>query len=109
MAVALSMRIPGLTPERYDRMIAELELDANPPAGMILHVVCESVGSTSVWEVWQTSAAAENFVGQRIRPALERLRVKEPLAYRIEPLHNLYAPEMDMVERIGVHSVPRAA
>ena len=32
--------------------------------------------------------------------------VKEPLSYRIEPLHNLFAPDMDMIGRIGSSSVP---
>ena len=31
MAVTLIMRIPELEPGRYDRMVGELELDANPP------------------------------------------------------------------------------
>ena len=56
MAVTLFMRVPELTLERYDRMIAELELDANPPAGLILHVASEGVGSVNVCEVWQTRA-----------------------------------------------------
>ena len=45
MAVTLFMRIPELTLDRYDRMMVELELDANPPAGLILHVASEAVGS----------------------------------------------------------------
>jgi hypothetical protein len=32
--------------------------------------------------------------------------VKEPLSYRIEPLHNLFAPDMDMIGRIGSSSLP---
>jgi hypothetical protein len=34
--------------------------------------------------------------------------VKEPLSYRIEPLHNLFAPDMDMIGRIGATSLPSA-
>ena len=44
MAVMLFMRVPELSLARYDRMMVELELDANPPAGAILHIASEAVG-----------------------------------------------------------------
>ena len=43
MAVSLSMRIPELSIDRYDRLMVGLELDANPPVGSILHIATESV------------------------------------------------------------------
>ena len=106
MAVTLFMRVPDLTLERYDRMIAELEFDANPPAGLILHLVCESVGSVNITEVWQTAQAAESFVERRLREAIARQGIKEPVSYRLDPLHNLYAPEPDVIDRIGASSLP---
>ena len=89
-------------------MMVELELDASPPAGLILHVASEAVGSVNICEVWQTAQAAESFVEQRLREALRSQGVKEPLSYRIEPLHNLFAPDMDMIGRIGATSLPSA-
>jgi hypothetical protein len=106
MAVTLFMRIPELTPERYDRMMLELGLDPNPPAGMILHVASEAVGAINVHEVWQTPQAAESFVAGRLAAALGSVGVTEQLSYRIEPLRNLFAAEMDAVERIGATSLP---
>jgi hypothetical protein len=106
MAVTLFMRIPELTLGRYDDMMASLGLDANPPAGMILHVASEAVGAVNVVEVWQTSQAAEGFVQGRLKEAIEAQRVKDPLSYRIEPLHNLYACDVDIIERIGATSLP---
>ena len=44
MAVAVIARYPDLTPETYGQVIASLELDANPPAGAILHIAGDSVG-----------------------------------------------------------------
>jgi hypothetical protein len=106
MAVTLFMRIPELSPERYERVMEDLELDANPPAGMILHVASEAAGAVNVVEVWQTPEAAESYVSRRLRGALELHGVKEPLSYRIEPMQNLFSPEMDIVERIGATSLP---
>ena len=101
MAVTLFMRVPELTVERYGSVVADLELDANPPAGMILHVVSEAVGAVNVFEVWQTPEAAESYLERRLRPALAANGVKDPLAYRIEPMCNLFSPEMGVVERLG--------
>ena len=83
-----------------------LELDASPAAGAILHIASEGVGSVNVCEVWQTREAAESFVERRLRDAVLAQGVKEPLSYRIEPLHNLFAPDMDMIGRIGSSSLP---
>ncbi len=105
MAFVLFTRVPELDLRRYDRMMLELELDANPPAGAILHIASEGVGSVNVCEVWQTREAAESFVERRLRDAVSRQGVKEPLSYRIEPLHNLFAPDVDMIIRIGGSSV----
>ena len=106
MAFVLFTRVPELDLARYDRMMLDLELDGNPPAGAILHIASEGVGSVNVCEVWQTREAAESFVERRLREAVAAQGVKEPLSYRIEPLHNLFAPDMDMIGRIGGSSLP---
>ena len=109
MAVSLSMRIPELSIDRYDRLMVGLELDANPPVGSILHIATESVGGINISEVWQTAESAESFVEQRLRDALKGVGVTDALSYRIEPLHNMFAANMDMIERIGAVSLPASA
>ncbi len=106
MAVTLFMRVPELSLDRYDAMMLSLGLDANPPAGMVLHFAAEATGAVNVVEIWQTQQAAEGFVEGRLKPALEAQKVKDPLSYRLEPLHNLYATDLDMIERIGATSLP---
>ena len=106
MAVTLFMRIPELSLDRYDRMMLGLELDANPSVGSIVHIAAEGVGAINICEVWQTAQAAESFVEQRLREAVKHQGVNDPISYRIEPLHNLFVPDMDMIERIGSVSLP---
>ena len=106
MAYALFTRVPELDLARYDRMMSELDLDVSPPAGAILHIASEGTGGINVCELWQTREAAESFVERRLRDAVSAQGVKEPLSYRIEPLHNLFAPDMDMIGRIGNSSLP---
>src|SRR4051794_12859195 len=87
-------------------MLNELDLDPNPPPGLILHVASEAVGGINILEIWRTPESAENFVESRLRGMLERYGSSQPLAYRIEPTINLFAPELDFIERAGATSLP---
>ena len=70
MAVAVISRYPDLDPQTYDRVIAALELDVNPPAGAVLHVAGEAEGGIVVSEIWQTEQTFRAFLEYRLRPAL---------------------------------------
>jgi hypothetical protein len=105
MAVAMFARFPQLGPHRYDQLLVDLELDANPPVGQFLHVAAASDEGMETCEVWRTTEAAVAYYEQRLRPALLRLGA-EPPEIRVVPLHNLFAPEMDAIERIGAVSLP---
>jgi hypothetical protein len=106
MAVTLIMRVPELSPGRYDRMISELDLDASPPPGLILHVASEGVGAINMLELWQTRQAAESFVEGRFQETLRQYGVKQPLAYRLEPLHNVFVADEHVIRLIGRSSLP---
>ena len=105
MAVAmfLTLRVPART---YDRLLQSLEWDVTPPIGGILHLAAETAEGLEVCEVWQTREAAERFVRNVLEPKLEQLGVTEPVDCAIFPLHNLYAPDLDTIERIGTVSLP---
>lgn len=108
MAVAMVFRLP-LPPRAYDSLLASLELDVSPPGGMILHVASEALDGIDVCEVWQTHEAAERFVHELLEPRLDRMGVHDPIDHSILPLHNLFAPDLDTIERIGAVSVPGLA
>jgi hypothetical protein len=108
MAVAMFVRLP-ISLATYDRLIANLGPDVNPPPGEILHFAAESAEGVDVCEVWQTHGVAEQFLQSFLEPALHDLGVEDPIYYVIYPLHNLYAADLDMIERIGAVSLPGMA
>jgi hypothetical protein len=108
MAFAMVFRLP-VPPRTYDGLLASLELDANPPGGLILHVAAEAPDGIDVCEVWQTHEAAESFVHDLLEPRLARIGADAPVDYSLLPLHNLYAPDLDTIERIGAVSLPGLA
>jgi hypothetical protein len=108
VAVALFARLP-VTPGTYDRVIASLELDVSPPIGEIVHVAAETPDGLEICEVWQTKEAAEGYLHGVLQPKLYEFGVREPVEYAVFPLRNLYAPDIDTLERIGAVSLPAHA
>ena len=102
----MRLRYPGMKPADYDRLMLAFHLDESPPVGEILHLAVERDEGVEAWDVWQTRQAAESFVEQRLRPALRELGIAIEPEFELVPLHNLYAPDLDMVERIGALSLP---
>ena len=109
MAVAMFMRLTGISAREYDLAIASLELDASPAAGHIVHVVGETSDGLVVCDVFQTRETAESFVQRAFGPRLAALQPRAGLDWEILPLRNLYAPDVDTIERIGAVSLPAYA
>jgi hypothetical protein len=105
MAFATFLRFERLEPDRYDRLLVGLDLDANPPSGQILHVAAPVDEGFEICEIWRTREAATAYLEGRFRPALIKAGA-EPPAVRIVPLHNLFALDVDAIERIGAVSLP---
>ena len=106
MAVAVFMHFPGLRREQYDRLMADLRLDADPPPGEILHVAADAEDGINVVDLWQTREAAESFVEHRLRPALQVRGVNVELSVDVLPLRNVFAPDLETIGRIGAVSLP---
>jgi len=108
MAVAMFMHWPGVTPDQYDALMARLDLDVNPAAGGVLHVAALTEDGLEVCDVWQTEQAFHGFFEQRLLPVVGELEIAGTPEVRLVPLHNLYAADPDMIDRIGALSRPAA-
>ena len=108
MAVAMFMHWPGVTSDQYDAVMSRLELDASPAAGEVLHLAALTDEGLDVCDVWQTEQAFHGFLEQRLLPLVEELEIEGRPEIRLVPLHNLYAADADMIDRIGAVSLPAA-
>jgi hypothetical protein len=108
MAVAMFMHWPGITARQYDAVMARLELDANPAAGGVLHVAALTDEGLEVCDIWQTEQAFKGFLENRLLPVAQELELQGEPQVRLIPLRNLYAADADMIDRIGVMSLPAA-
>ncbi len=106
MAVAMFVHFPGLSGNRYEELMSHLDLDANPAAGSILHVAAEAHDGINVVDLFQTASAAEAFLEQRLRPTLSQLGIRADVSIDVAQLHNVFAPDLDTIGRIGAVSIP---
>ena len=108
MAVAIFMNWPGVRPHQYDAVMSRLRLDTDPAAGGVLHVASLTPDGLEVCDIWQTEQAFHGFLAQRLLPAAEDVGIDGGPTIRLVPLHNLYAADPHMIDRIGALSMPAA-
>ena len=73
MAVGIRLKFAGGTQENYDAAHEVLEVDTNPPAGMIVHSAGPIEGGWGVIDFWESREAFDEFVNGRLMPALQGL------------------------------------
>ena len=74
----------------------------------MLHVASLTADGLDVCDIWQTEQAFNGFLAQRLLPAAEDAGIDGGPTIRLVPLHNLYAADPHMIDRIGALSMPAA-
>ena len=88
MALTVLYEIPGLTQERYDEIIKELQAGGITAQGRIFHVAGPMQGGWQVVDVFESQAAFEQFVGGSLGSVMQKLGIAPPLI-KLSPVHNM--------------------
>jgi hypothetical protein len=90
MAV-LAIFIGAISRSQYDTLRFTVDWRSDQPAGAILHAAAfDDAGRLHVADVWDSAAALDAFVSERLAPALRSLGIPAP-EVAIYPLHILQA------------------
>ena len=73
-----------------------------------MHVATVIDEGVEVCDIWQTEQAFNGVLEQRLLPVVSELGIGGEPEVRVVPLHNLYAADPDMIDRIGAISLPAA-
>jgi hypothetical protein len=95
MAVGIRLKFSGGTQENYDRAHALMEIDTDPPQGMIVHASGPVDGGWGVIDFWESRDAFDSFVAERLMPRLQSLGDEGfpgPPDVKEFPVHNLQTP-----------------
>ncbi|MFF2046086.1 hypothetical protein ACFVVX_37255 [Kitasatospora sp. NPDC058170] len=90
MAVVMSMRWPGVTPEQYDAVRDAVDWEEIPSAGGQVHVAWFDDQSLHVTDVWESQQAFEAFLAQRLTPAVQNAGIAGAPEVSFSPLHRRF-------------------
>ena len=77
-----------------------------PPARSSTSLPRLRAAASSSTEIWRTEQTFQAFYDYRLIPALRMHGMEGQPQVEVAPLHNLFAVEMDTVERMGAVSLP---
>jgi hypothetical protein len=80
MAVVFIMNFPEASQEKYDNVIRDLDLETTPAAGGLVHMAGPSPDGRGwrVVDVWESQAAFDTFLRDRLGAAMQKNGVSEP-------------------------------
>jgi hypothetical protein len=73
MAVGLRLKFLGGTEQQYDAVHGHMDIDGDPPEGLILHSAGPIDGGWGVIDFWESRYAFDRFGKERLQPAIQAL------------------------------------
>jgi hypothetical protein len=79
MAIGLRIKFEGGTQEQYDAVNAQMNVEQDPPDGLIFHASGPlEDGSWGALDFWESRAHFDRFLEGRLGPAIEELGDRAP-------------------------------
>lgn len=95
MAVGIRLKFAGGTQEQYDAVHEHMDVDGNPPDGLILHSAGPIDGGWGVIDFWESTEAFDRFVQGQLMPAVTELGERAfqgPPDRKEFPVHHITKP-----------------
>ncbi len=92
MAVVIIATIPGGTAEQDDEIQKELNLAANPAAGILFRAAGAVPGGWRIMSAWESQDAFETFRRDRLAAALQKAGRQMP-EFEVWPVHSVRIPQ----------------
>ncbi len=95
MAIGLRLKFDGVTQEQYDTVHQHMDVDGNPPDGLIFHAGGPIEGGWGVIDFWESRDAFDRFAGDRLQPAMQELGdrgIPGPPDIKEFPVHHITKP-----------------
>ncbi len=109
MLTVMSMEWTGVTQDQYNQVLRTLDLDKTPPNGGIFHVAGFSGGTLRILDLWESQQAFERFQKDRLNAAVQKAGITTQPKVHFYPVHNIYAPNLEVIRKTGSTSLPIAA
>jgi hypothetical protein len=90
MAVVMTMRWDGVTPDQYDAVRQAVRWEEDVPSGAVLHVASFGDGALNVTDVWNSQADFEQFFADRLAAAIKEAGIEGQPETGFRPLHRRF-------------------
>ena len=108
MATGMLIEFNDMDEKRYERVNELLGLYQNPPKGLLLHSAGPIPGGWRVFDMWESKEAFQQFFNERLQNVLRQAgATAPPTRQEFFPIHNAYAPQPNVLARIGVTTAVR--
>jgi hypothetical protein len=94
MATLMTQTLPeGVPVEMLDAVSSEMNVDGDPPAGLVVHVHYFEQGRARVLDVWESQDDYQRFAESRLMPAMQKvaaqngMQLEQPPAPEFTELH----------------------
>ena len=95
MAVGIRLKFPGGTQQQYEAVHGHMDIDNDPPAGLVFHSAGPIDGGWGVIDFWESADAFDRFEQGRLMPAVGELGDRAfpgPPDRRDFPVHHFNKP-----------------
>ena len=92
MAIVMSMRWDGVTPEEYDAVRESVGWERQAPAGGLMHIAWFAEGGMRITDAWETAEDFQRFVDERLMPGVKQLGIEGEPEVRVDPAHAVFNP-----------------
>jgi hypothetical protein len=90
MAVVLSFRWAGATPEQYDAVLELVRWEEQTPDGAVLHIAWFEADGLRVTDVWNSEDDFMRFMRERLAPAVEKVGIEGEPELAFSALHRRF-------------------
>jgi hypothetical protein len=90
MAVVMTMRWDGVTPQQYDQVRGMVRWEENVPEGAHFHVASFEGGTLHVTDVWDSRAHFERFFADRLAAAIKEAGIQGEPQTSFRPMHRRF-------------------
>src|SRR4029450_12781313 len=97
MAVRMTLELPGTTTDQYDQVNEKMDVENNPPDGLIIHTCAKAGDGLRLVDVWDSQGAYEKCAEERLGAAVAEVIGTPPEGEEgpdpeFVELHNVFTP-----------------
>jgi hypothetical protein len=95
MAIGLRLKFADGTQEQYEAVHAQIDVDANPPEGLIFHSAGPIEGGWGIIDFWESRGHFDRFLESRLGPGIHELAeraMQNPPDIKEFPVHHILKP-----------------